>query len=551
MQHRTNARRLLSRSLNIALTRISLLAGILVLSACGDEAAPPLAPIPDTVSPTVQIVSPGRDTTYVRDGALPGKPLVRGVASDTIGVVRATYQLNGRPEVELPIKPGTSVAIAFALDLVEGENELELFAYDAADNRSSSGIRHIRSDNLGPQIQILSPRADSTVKAATVVLRVRVTDPSGVDRFTYQLNGGFPYPIVVGDTAATIEVPISVELGPSGINVRAYDVKGNWRTASVAFRRGGARFNDVSVGSAGFCAIDTEGLVYCETGSGRLGQKGGDRRYLSVASSTNSVCAISTSQALYCWNSSYSSAVETVVELLPGTRFRSLSAGPAGACGITTSGALYCWALDTFGAAPHPQAVAGGPFSTVSVGFNATCAIAESGQAFCWGQNTSGQLGTGNTEAATVPTPVATDLRFQDIATRGGHTCAIAIDGTAYCWGNNQLGQLGTGSVSTDSTPRTTPVAVAGGLHFASIAVGGASSCGLVQDGAAYCWGDNLSAQLGTGDNHSHPTPTPVAGGIAWTKISTANVESCALSTDHLVFCWGQQANSPQRQEGQ
>jgi alpha-tubulin suppressor-like RCC1 family protein len=185
------------------------------------------------------------------------------------------------------------------------------------------------------------------------------------------------------------------------------------------------------------------------------------------------------------------------------------------------------------------------------VNATSSCALDSSGQAFCWGKNSSGQLGNGTTTDAAAPTPVATDLRFRAIAAGFGHTCAVALDGGAYCWGNNQLGQLGTGSVSTAATPVTSPVAVAGGLRFSSITAGSTHSCALGEDGRAYCWGDNASGQLGTGDLVAHPSPTLVAGGITWSRLSTSNGRVCGVSTDHRLYCWGSGQLVPQLQIGQ
>ncbi|CAN5785332.1 hypothetical protein BH23GEM7_BH23GEM7_28460 [soil metagenome] len=95
------------------------------------------------------------------------------------------------------------------------------------------------------------------------------------------------------------------------------------------------------------------------------------------------------------------------------------------------------------------------------------------------------------------------------------HSCGVTAAGQGYCWGGNAWGQLGEGS----TTPRTTPVAVAGGVSFQSISAGssnleGAHSCGLAPAGQAYCWGANFYGQLGDGTTAHRSTPVPVVGGI-------------------------------------
>src|ERR1044071_4522399 len=47
-------------------------------------------------------------------------------------------------------------------------------------------------------------------------------------------------------------------------------------------------------------------------------------------------------------------------------------------------------------------------------------------------------------------------------------SCGLTSDSRGYCWGLNSFGQLGDGT----RTDRSTPVAVAGGLHFRQLSVG-------------------------------------------------------------------------------
>ena len=85
-----------------------------------------------------------------------------------------------------------------------------------------------------------------------------------------------------------------------------------------------------------------------------------------------------------------------------------------------------------------------------------------------------------------------TVLRFTQVAAAGSSTCALeAGSGAAWCWGENSSGQLGDGT----TFDRLTPAAVLGGLTFRRLVMGTdawyggtATTCGSSAD-RFYCWG--------------------------------------------------------------
>ena len=85
------------------------------------------------------------------------------------------------------------------------------------------------------------------------------------------------------------------------------------------------------------------------------------------------------------------------------------------------------------------------------------------------------------------------------------YTCGLTSAGAAYCWGYPQsLGDHDNSSVA--------PVAVPGGLAFASLSAGPYATCGVTPAGVAYCWGDNLYGELGDGTTSFSSVPVKVAG---------------------------------------
>jgi hypothetical protein len=97
----------------------------------------------------------------------------------------------------------------------------------------------------------------------------------------------------------------------------------------------------------------------------------------------------------------------------------------------------------------------------------------------------------------------------------GNSTYALDPDGAAYCWSDNSSGQLGNGGGSAPI-----PLLVAGDHRFSTIAVTTDHACALTLEGEAYCWGENRAGQLGTGNNIDSNEPVAV--------VSAATERRCA-----------------------
>ena len=180
-------------------------------------------------------------------------------------------------------------------------------------------------------------------------------------------------------------------------------------------------------------------------------------------------------------------------------------------------------------------ALAGRTVTAISAGDSHTCAVAD-GLAYCWGFNASGQLGNTSTTNSIVPAAVDTSgvLRGKTITavtTGGGHTCAVA-DGRAYCWGFNATGRLGNNSTTDSPVPVAVDTSgVLAGKTITAVTAGGAHTCALA-DGMAYCWGYNISGQLGTNSttNSSVPVAVDTSGVLAGKTVT-------AVSRQRLHVC--------------
>ncbi len=228
-------------------------------------------------------------------------------------------------------------------------------------------------------------------------------------------------------------------------------------------------------------------------------------------------------------------------------RYSQLSLGLWHTCGLTGGGAAYCWGENYSGqlgdstlGAGHllPAPVTGGlRFTTLAAGYAFACGIGSGGAAYCWGSNMAGQLGdsTSGTRADRLtPTPVVGGLSFTALVAGVSHTCGLADDGRAYCWGAN-YGQLGDGT----TTDRLIPTPVAGGLSFSAITTGYTHTCGLTRDGTTYCWGLNEFGAIGDGTTTLRLVPTPVTGGQSFTALAAGYAHTCGLTNSGEAYCWG------------
>jgi alpha-tubulin suppressor-like RCC1 family protein len=224
-----------------------------------------------------------------------------------------------------------------------------------------------------------------------------------------------------------------------------------------------------------------------------------------------------------------------------------LAAGFGHVCALGVSKRLYCWGANAEGQLGQDDPFPGeGPpsstplevphsagFRTVSGGQGHTCAIDTSGALYCWGRNSGNELGLGDSAADQIRTPerVGTDTDWTLVRAGQGHTCALKTDRSLWCWGENESGQLGTGNVS----PLDRPTRITRGVD--ALALNTFHTC-VLRSAAVACTGRGLEGALGTGTNDQlvfaeAPLGTPVL------ELSAGRFHTC-VSTASSVLCTGQ-----------
>lgn len=341
--------------------------------------------------------------------------------------------------------------------------------------------------------------------------------------------------------------------------------------------------NDIELSSS----IDSLVPVKVTRASGVMAGK----QIVKIFSAQHHSCALSSDGLMYCWGynangqlgtggTTDSSVPVQVGGALAGLTITDIGGTNNASCAIA-GGKIYCWGVNangvtgrstTSGSTLTPTLVtASNTATTLATNYTATklstsgsrsktmCAIV-SGKAYCWGDNNNGSIGNGTTSTSvTVPTKVTeaagllsgktvTAISQDGYVSSGSggypHVCAIA-NGAAYCWGDNSSGQLGDGTTTDKSSPVAVVTSgVLSGKTIQDVQAGLNHTC-VRADSAAYCWGSNGSGQLGDATNTQRTSPVAVAQQAG--NLTSSNVLSigggsnrgCAVVTDGRTFCWG------------
>ncbi|MCP4752842.1 MAG: hypothetical protein GY866_18305, partial [Proteobacteria bacterium] len=239
-----------------------------------------------------------------------------------------------------------------------------------------------------------------------------------------------------------------------------------------------------------------------------------------------------------------------------------MTAGTAHSCILLSSGSVECWGKGASGqlgndlltSSSVPVSVNGiGGIDTDAIQIAASgylghrdghsCALATDGSVKCWGDGLWGQLGNGTSTDSSVPVPVSgigggSPAAIQ-VTTGAEHTCALLTDGTITCWGEGEYGRLGNGA----TTDQTTPVAVNGigssDPKATQVSAGAYSTCAVLEDGTARCWGYGSAGRLGNNGTSSQTSPVAVSGITNAVQISVGNNHACAVLADGTARCWG------------
>lgn len=269
------------------------------------------------------------------------------------------------------------------------------------------------------------------------------------------------------------------------------------------------------------------------------------------------------------WSAPEVCASDRVCRLSSCVPTRQISAGAAHACSLDRNGAVHCWGDGSYAAlglgdrenrGDSPDRPAGRvalePALAVVAGGSHTCAVLRDRRLRCWGDNSAGQLGLGDTALRgdtpgqielLEPVELAAGEEVADVALGLRHTCVLLARGAVKCWGDNSSGQLGLGDTDArGDQPGEIEVLpdVDLGATAVSVAAGGSSTCAVLADGRAICWGQTLLGATGESAIGDQPGEVrayaPLTGIGGFSRVSMGMVSACGFREHGVLSCWGQ-----------
>jgi len=211
---------------------------------------------------------------------------------------------------------------------------------------------------------------------------------------------------------------------------------------------------------------------------------------------------------------------------------------------------LWCWGNNQYGqlgigtrrAATTPTRVGHyRAWASVSVagsqwGASRTCAVTRHGALWCWGGAatvTLSLLGLGSVKSTEVPHRVGASDGWESVSVGMTHTCAVRSNHALWCWGSNMSGELGDGTTSH----RVVPVRVGAGRNWANVSAGLTTTCGTRTNGTLWCWGSAVGP-LGFNADTDVRTPRQVGAATRWSRVATSEFHACATTHGGGLFCW-------------
>jgi len=126
----------------------------------------------------------------------------------------------------------------------------------------------------------------------------------------------------------------------------------------------------------------------------------------------------------------------------------------------------------------------------------------------------------------------APNLTLHTVSAGYTHSCGVNNEGFAYCWGDGRQGALGDGASEISQYPKR----VLGKEAFVTVAAGGDFTCALNAQGEVFCWGNSRTVP---GWPAVSNTPQKVTLSTPAASIAAGRRHACVLDREQRAWCWG------------
>lgn len=178
----------------------------------------------------------------------------------------------------------------------------------------------------------------------------------------------------------------------------------------------------------------------------------------------------------------------------------------------------------------------------IGVGMEHSCARTMNGGLYCWGGTIDTgypdpELGpiVGDDETPQEAGPLPLPASVRALSVHAVSTCGLLETGAVFCWGNGINVEMAE-QVQVDSP-------------FIGMSKGGFHTCAFTMGGELYCWGPNASGALGTGTMDEVPASAPAHIELDESVVEVVLVGrlTCVRSETGKVKCWGRQGTHGQQ----
>ena len=163
-----------------------------------------------------------------------------------------------------------------------------------------------------------------------------------------------------------------------------------------------------------------------------------------------------------------------------------------------------------------------------------TITLSDDGTLYSFGRNSEGQLGLGNNNAVSLPTPIPNLPQINMISCGAYFTVCVDYEGFIWSFGDNEHGQLGTGNTTDYNVPQK----LVNIPPVLSVSCGYEHTLMITNDDNLWSWGINDSGELCHGDEEERSKPQKTSfSSIA--KISTGFYLSLFQNNKGEIFSCG------------